>query len=397
VNPTPEAWDSTVLNPAAEARAHWRAARLYLNENRYELARNAATLYPKRFHVGSTPLLAREEWIPGSPVPLESVELNWSSDEVPPLIDGSEPESEHVRPLRMEGERYSSYADALQELDPPRMLENRRSYRLLSVGQSNKDGIQLTFCRGRYFSIVNFSEAIAHELADAVLLHRAPSMDPTKASLPFRSLVTDPCDPLRRPVLPAISTLTLRRSAANGASFILHWRDPARVVHGGGLYQVMPVGMFQPSGDASWNEINDFNLWRCMAREFSEELLGTSEDYGSEEAPIDYDGWPFFRAMDDARRSGRLRVYWLGIGVDPLSLATDMLTVAVFDDEIFDSLFSKLVSRNDEGRIVGAGQDATVPFTEETVERFVRAQPMQPAGAALLELAWRHRSALLGG
>jgi hypothetical protein len=44
----------------------------------------------------------------------------------------------------------------------------------------------------------------------------------------------------------AISTLTLRRSAGGDASFPLHWRDPAKVTHAGGLYQVIPVGIFQP-------------------------------------------------------------------------------------------------------------------------------------------------------
>ena len=52
----------------------------------------------------------------------------------------------------------------------------------------------------------------------------------------------------------AISTLTLRLDRASGrASFLLHWRDPAKVGHAGGLYQVIPVGVFQPSGEAGWN------------------------------------------------------------------------------------------------------------------------------------------------
>jgi hypothetical protein len=38
---------------------------------------------------------------------------------------------------------------------------------------------------------------------------------------------------------------------------------------------------------------------------------------------------------------------------------------------------------------------AGVPFTQESVERFSAAKPMQPAGAALLQLAWQHRATLL--
>ena len=51
-----------------------------------------------------------------------------------------------------------------------------------------------------------------------------------------------------------------------------------------------------------------------------------------------------------------------------------------------------------EGRIVapgGPGDAAGVPFKETTIERFAVREPMQPAGAALLRLAWAHRGMLL--
>ncbi len=52
---------------------------------------------------------------------------------------------------------------------------------------------------------------------------------------------------------------------------------PAKVGHASGLYQVIPVGIFQASSDRSWNEQNGFLLWRCLLREFAEELLGQDE------------------------------------------------------------------------------------------------------------------------
>ena len=165
----------------------------------------------------------------------------------------------------------------------------------------------------------------------------------------------------------AICTLVLRADRASGrAAMILHWRDPARVASGGGLYQVAPVGVFQPSHDAEWNRANDFSLWRCIVRELAEELLGGGEDYHSDAAPIDYERWPLHAGLAEARRAGRLRVYWLGLGADPLTLAADMLTVAVFDADLFDATFSGLVPANDEGRIVAgdgaAGAAAGVAF-----------------------------------
>jgi hypothetical protein len=92
-------------------------------------------------------------------------------------------------------------------------------------------------------------------------------------------------------------------------------------------------------------------------------------------------------------------VHWLGLGLDPLTLVVDMLTVAVFDAPVFDAVFAGLVPANAEGRMV-TGEDATgttigIPFRAATVERFTTAEPMQAAGAALLRLAWRHRATLI--
>ena len=62
--------------------------------------------------------------------------------------------------------------------------------------------------------------------------------------------------------------------------------------------------MFQPSDEAGWNLANDFSLWRAIAREVSEELLGTSEDYGSDRAPIDYGALAVLRRAH-GRAAGR--------------------------------------------------------------------------------------------
>ena len=159
--------------------------------------------------------------------------------------------------------------------------------------------------------------------------------------------------------------------------------------------------MFQPSHEAEWNLANDLGLWEAISREVSEELLGTGEDYGSGSAPIDYPRWPFFAALTAARRAGMLRGHWLGVGADPLTLDVDLLTVLVFDASFFDAEFAGLVAANDEGRILtGAGaegREVGIEFSAANVERFTSAEAMQPAGAALLRLAWQHRGVLLGG
>ena len=176
-------------------------------------------------------------------------------------------------------------------------------------------------------------------------------------------------------------------TATGRASFLLHWRDPAKVGHAGGMYQVIPVGVFQPSGEASWYEREDFSLWRCMLREFDEELRDTPDEYGA--GPVDYGSWPFARHMAAALDRGQIRVWCLGLGVDPLTYAADLLTVAVIDSRVFDELFSLDPRGNAEGRVLAARE-----FAADDVDRIVTREPVQAAGAAVLRLAWRHREVL---
>jgi hypothetical protein len=307
-----------------------------------------------------------------------------------------------VRPLRADGSRHASYSAAVSALAAPALFVNRPTYRLLDADLTGSGRGRLVFGAGRYFDSLDVGGACAHEYAARAMAvsggtgasgDSGASGDTTvSGGMPLRAAVGNPCDISRRPVNVAISTLTLRFDRAAGtATFLLHWRDPAKVGHAGGLYQVVPAGVFQPSGEAAWNERNDFDLWRCVVREYAEELLGRHEDYGSEQAPIDYGGWPFAASLGRARAAGRVRVFVLGMGADPLTFATDILAVAVFDAPVFDELFAGLVTHNNEGEILSPGG---IPFTAETVARFSRHERTQAAGAALLALAWHHRAVL---
>ncbi|MBA9007588.1 transcriptional regulator [Thermomonospora cellulosilytica] len=326
----------------------WLEQRRRLNERRAELGEAADRLYPGAHRVAGTTLLTRPEWVAPEPLPLESVRLVWEDRARPPAVTGTEA---GLPP------GYRAYSEAMGALAPPAVFENRPAYRLLAA-----DLPELRLTGARYFQGVDVGEAVAHELAAGT------------PGLPLRSAVGDPCDLARRAALPAITTVTIRRGTGD---YVLHWRDPAKVVHAGGLHQVMPVGVFQP---ATGDPREDLDLWHCMAREYAEEFLGAAEDYGP---GFTHAAWPFFRRLDGARRDGAVRARLLGLGVDPLTFAVDLLTAVVVDDEAFAGLFGGLVGENAEGRVMFAPFDGTVP------------RPMQPAGAAALRLAWRHRDVLL--
>ncbi|MEU0517344.1 hypothetical protein [Streptosporangium sp. NPDC006007] len=352
--------------------ATWQQARYYLNGHRHELARIADRLYPEYERVGSTRLLTRDNWRLSEPLAFDQVALKWSDRAPAPVVTGGEPE---VRSALTEGS--ATYAEAMAKHGKPGLFENRPCYRLLDVAWPT-----LNFTRGSYFDSVNVGEAAAHELATAHLRR--------EDRLPFRSLIGDPTNLSGRVVLPAVSMLTLRRDSHTGEmTFVLHWRDPARVAHGGGLYQVMPVGVFQPIGDAPADEIRDFDLWKGIVREYSEEFLGRSEMY---DEAFTYNSWPFYRQMEQARADNRLRSFVLGLGIDPLTFAADILAVTVIEAETFDALFKEAVEDNEEGRVIGV---AGISFRADQVTRYVHDEPMQAAGAAVLELAWEHRHALV--
>lgn len=356
----------------------WLAIRSYLVDHRYELGREAAAEYPDLPKAAGGPLLTRPAWVPAEPLPLEDLELEFRPEAS--IGYRADIADETVVPVRRDGSRYHSYSAAVAQLAAPAVFENRPTYRLHEAELAGTRG-RLVFGRGRYFDGLDTGEAAAHEYAGICLGLTGTRLRPT---------IPDPCDLASRPVNMAISTLTLCVAGPGNASFLLHWRDPAKVGHAGGLYQVLPVGIFQPSGDCPADEANDFSLWRCMIREYAEELLGEPE-----RSSIDYDAWPLATAMNAALRGGDARAFVLGLGVDPLTFATDLLTVVALPQPVFIELFGELVLQNAEGRVVHHAGGTGVPFTATSVQRLTSTEPMQAAGAALLRLAWRHAGELL--
>ena len=332
-------------------------------------------------------LLAAPGWIPAAPAGLAGLRLRAASR--PPRYP-RRPAPAHLLPARPGGGRYPGYAAAVAALDPPAVFENRPVYQLTAASLAGTP--ELCFAPGRYFDGTSLGQAVAHELAAAWL--RAPGRI-TLAGLPLRADVGDPCDLTARPATVAVSTLTLRREPGGAASFLLHWRDPAKVAHAAGVSHVVPAGIFQPAAGTAASATADFDLWRCMVREFAEELLGAPEACQLAGGAVDYPGWPLYRQLTAARETGQAGVYCLGAGVDPLTFATDILTVAVFDAAVFDTVFGALAAANAEGRLLTVDGSPLIPFTAAWVARFAAdGAPVQAAGAALLHLAWQHRAAL---
>ena len=356
-----------------DSQRRWVRVRRHLAGHRHALAVRAFADFGVAPPAGDAPLLVRPEWLPAGPVPLADVRLEHRAGASVPMPAAGE------LPVRPDGRRYERYSEALAELAPPAVLHDLPTYRLLAADL--RDRRRLAFGDGRYFDGLDTGEAAAHEYA-AVDLGQLPAR-------PLRAAIGDPTDLTRRPANVAVSTLTLRYDRATGAASMPLHRRNTTVGHAAGMIQVIPVGVFQPLGPEPWHVANDLSLWRGMLREYAEELLGADEEYGA--GPFDYAGWPFGARMTAAADAGLVRPYLLGLGVDPLTFATDLLAAVVFDAEVYDELFAAAVAENAEGRVLPA-----VPFDADQVERYAGREPTQAAGAAVLRLAWRHRAALLG-
>jgi transcriptional regulator with XRE-family HTH domain len=380
-----------------DSQEHWRRTRCQLNAHRAILGDLAAELYPAEQRIPGTTVLTSASWMPDGPIDLADIELAWRAESPTPQLEGKAPQSAGARPLMAcgkQGERYNRYSRALRDLARPKLLDNRVSYRLLDVEWAASRGI-LGFNYTSYFDVLDVGEALGHEFAQAWLA--AGQKRPSFAELPFRRSITDPFDLLARPMLPSINTLTIRRDPIEGHRMYLHRRDAKSVAAAGGMYHVVPAGVFQPAALAPAHQTNDFSLWRNIQREYSEEFLGNGEHDGNSVDPLAYDTDEPFASFEQARQSGGFRVFACAMVLEPLTLWVELLTIAVIAAPVFDALFSDMVAVNEEGAAISteAGRPTVgIPFTEESRER-LRTEPLSPISRACIELAWRYRHQLL--
>jgi hypothetical protein len=392
-------WRALDQDAVERSRAAFRKERDELRERFVELCGTAAAMHlaarPGLERILGTSLLWEPAMRPPAPVPLSSVTASWLPA-APPADGALLRAARRGLPKESKWQRYPSYSTALGALARPALFENRPSFRLVAADWQAQTGPRLTFTRARYFDLVDQNEAVAHELARAT--RSAPHRTPAWRRVPLRKLMAD--DPLsftRRTVLPSVGTLTIRRTADGNGTFFLLLRGKGRVATGEETYGPLPAGMFQPASLSPLAHREDLDLWRTLMREYNEELLGAPDAIGDAGSQVDYTEPPYGR-LDAALADGSLRVWCLGMGLEPLNLAVCILTVAVFEADTFDEIFAGAVEHNDEGKILGGprshGTVTGLPLTAESVSELPADQMSSPA-AGLLQLALHHRAMLL--
>lgn len=369
----------------------WRDSRAALGRHRRGLAVLAEGLY-RDYRIDGlrgSGAITVPAWLPDQPVLIDEITLELNSVVAEPIVAGGEPDSASVRPLATIDRRFRRYHDAVRDLAAPTLFENRLCFRIIEADWRRP---MIRFGQMGFYDAIDINEALAHEFASNHLAidreTETTLLRPSWRRLAFRKLIGNPFDLSRRPLMGAIGTLTIR--GGESPSLVLHQRDGERVAGGGGMIHLLPAGIFQPSSVLPAAIAEDFSIWRNIQREYAEELLGHGEYDGSGQ-PIRYDSVEPFTTMDRARAAGKIRVYCLGVTLDALTLAGDIITAAVIEPDVYDELFAEIVKTNSEGSVAARA----LPFEENTLKWLRESQQLSPGAAAALHFAWRHRHSLL--
>jgi hypothetical protein len=346
------------------------------------------------------PLLTQSGWIPNGPVSMNSMNLSIRASREDETIGEARRRLLRYWPGGSGQRRFPSYSAALEDLAPPASWFNGCSYRLLEINVPESDltaqiqpNLDLVFSLGHYFDGLDTTEALAYEAAhDAVYKRRDLSGGK------YRRWLGSPFRLNQRSALLGVNILTLRVDG-DRVGFFLHQRHPARVASAMNTTHVVPAGEFQPHSDSLPVWASDLNLWYTAMREYAEEYLGVAEASGDTGVSIDYEIDEPYASLNRALLEGHAKLRFLGIGLDPLSWKPEACLVCIWDAVAFDSLFSKMLTDNAEGKLLVGHRNANgsfdgMDFSEENVLGYAQRSDVLPAGRACLELAWRWRGEL---
>lgn len=374
------------LRPQQRARANekalttFRSARKELIDNYQMLAREALTVN-QHWQQGQLLTLGQQDWILPSPIPLDKVDIALESEAVGTRRDVALRMNSYHWPQDPLGVSIKSYAEAIEAYDQPSLWWDSDTYCLCKVSTQDS-GLQLIFSLRQYFDGINTQEVLSFEAAR----HKVSNCDLTPV---YARLRGGPCDLANRYATTSIVTLTLIRDS-DRSFFLLHHRNSKSVASGGGTYHPTPAGEFEPTNLSPNPEIAGFNLWSNVMREYAEEFLGLEEYKGGKGFITNYDLESPFRELNEAVKAGKVTPWCLGLALNPLSWKPELLTVVVFENDIFQELFPS-IGVDDEGTKMGR-----FPFDKKNVEDFLCSKKISPAGHAVLAKAWEMRASLLG-
>ena len=400
-----------------QSQKEFRAIRTLIKGNQRSFIEACANLYPDDWRrVSGQPLLTHVKWMPKAPLPLQNVQCVFGrpSRKREDIRRESLPKLRKMWPMGDDGRRFDAYSLAIEEFDKPGIFENRLAYRLLSITIQETEAKEtvciMKFDKGaaKYFDNFDLGESFGYGVAKWVYAHKKGEHDLSRKDicrLKDSGLVRlrtglDPFDLEGRIVTPGVVTLTIRKGkdCSDFPTFFLLRRDDSKVATAQGQLSAVPAGEFQPSTDATVNINNDLDIWKNIMREYTEEFLGKKEAARIAPYEINY-CQDEYKTLNEALADGRVRAFYLGTTIQPMSLRAEILTVCVFDPVFFDSFFAHIKTTGEEGTIITGRRGSTEGqrFDKDAVDGIIRQSSQSgvvPSAVACLELAWYHATSL---
>jgi hypothetical protein len=343
-------------------------------QNRHLLARAGKHYYRSVDETPDFPLIAKSKWVPSELRPLDTVKCEWLgriADDVPPLR----------LPLfgGLTCEEWS------KKMKPEMKVGPGFCYRLRHVDAS-AGRFKMQFQASDYRAFYNTCEALAFETAEwCINKDRLP--DPASNDLPSHGSPNRIFDLSIRNAVPAQNAILILFNGVNGNHFLLHDRSTSQyVAELQNTYHVVPAGTFEPDGYADSHHDRDFSLRRAILRELAEELLGKSDHLqGFVATDDDFLSEPAMQPFLKGEREGSLRLFFLGLGIDPVSVKPQIsLCIAIDARALGLTEYRSAFTDNWEGKYF------VVPWSKENLIEFSRDPKMASPGAACLALALRH-------
>jgi hypothetical protein len=382
------------------SREGFRAVRRWMREPGNERQVVAAALGAHAELLAPAPMnlfITDPAWVLPEPLDLDRLSVKLVDDpHGPPVGEERYAPLRRYWPLGADGKPAARYHEAVSEFDtPPAAWFNAPSYRLLGVERRADGGFELRVGTTTYWDGYDSWAALQYEAA-----YQLRESGGTSLAGPYRQALGGPFDLTNRNCAIGISVLTVCRTA-RGPFFYLQHRAAAGVATLAGMTGLVPAGEFQPTSAAYAALRSDADVWRCIMREFAEEILGRPDLNEQRGALVDYARESPFRELGLARRRGRVRPYILGIGFDPVSWKAGIRLVCVFEEDAYRDIFRGMLPSSDEGHLelsslVRFGDEPLpgMPFDEETVRTYLKAPTITEAARLCIGLTWEHREKL---
>lgn len=361
----------------------FRMYRGFLTSRRKDAAILAESYYSQKGLAilnDEVPILYKPGWIPSTPIDLREVRLDWLSHQRFDLRN-SIFSKENILPFS--GERYSSLL--LKYIEGIRLYDNP-TYRLMSIENVEENSYLLKFGLDTYFNYIDTCELLAYEFCKKITRQVEKDKELSvhsikdESELRLRSRL-EPFDFTNRSAALGINTALIILDTKRPSKFYLHERSEFELAEAMNTISVVPAGTFQPAHKHDANHSKDFSLYNNLMREFAEELLGAKEftDLSSRLTEITKVE-DILGKINLLVRKGLIKVYFLGIGLDCLTLKPEMFTALVLEREVVDEfLWSKLVDSFE-------GKHLEAEFLPEGLRHFIEDEKIVPAGSACLWL-----------